>query len=142
MNRLNRWAYERHDLIASLITLICSTSKAWWVIEITVGVSALILGWPGWALCAAIAAITRLTRIKPNLTLAVYELLIWTWPLFALAEINGLFDTPVPVTTPLGDICYLIALSYLLADLFQPPRKRRKVKVVPAAKPVYQEMIT
>lgn len=143
--RLLRWAIERHDFLAGIFQWFADSRTIWWVLNVTPPVlGGVVLNDWWWAVMAFFWAVARLLKMHLPYTVIYYELGLWIYMVGALFSITAEIASRMPVDFHFLLLALVwIDYSYLLVDLFHPPRKRRKIKIaVRQPKPAYEGIIS
>ena len=149
-------AIERHDALARVLDYLTPPRTLRVILLVLSGVCLLPDGvgdavfltlWM--VLYLGLIATFHLTMRGQRLVLAFWEVLLWLFVFAAIISLADLFggvghDAWLrDFADLLGDVIRYVILTYLLVDLTQPPRKRKRIKM-PAKQPksAYEGIIT
>lgn len=148
-------AEERHAFLSRFIDYLLSTGRALYVLFFIA--AGLGLAESGFVWTAIVTAILlplfiwwQRAAMKPSDSLVViYEMVVWISIINVVADVLMLVqgvamtDFRTDFTADMLSMARVVILSYILIDLRKPPRKRKKLKLLPSkSKPAYEGMIT
>lgn len=149
--RVGRWLLrsivDRHDTLASLLDYVASSGKMFNMLVVVGSILTVLNDSPMTLFCVWYLKLYRHLSWQPSVWLvAIWESFTWFWVFMIVQAVGaniGGWDDLAGLLTYGGRLLVWVIVTYLMVELFQPPRKRKRLPLASKVeKPAYEGLIS